>query len=209
MTEPAQDCPANWSLYSSPKRSCGRRNNNACDSTSYSSQGLEYSRVCGRIIGYQVASTDAFYLRDGGSDVATIEDPYVDGISLTYGNPRQHIWTFAAGLDEIDLRAVTCPCNANHPDPSNVPSFVGTDYFCETGVPAGEAFQYIFYPDDPLWDGSGCGSAGSACCTLNTPPWFCKQLSQRSTSDLELRICGSTTVAIEDTAIELIEIYVK
>ena len=27
----------------------------------------------------------------------TIDEPYVSGVSLTHGIPREHIWTFAAG----------------------------------------------------------------------------------------------------------------
>ena len=27
----------------------------------------------------------------------TIDGYYVEGISITYGNPRQHIWTYAVG----------------------------------------------------------------------------------------------------------------
>jgi len=31
----------------------------------------------------------------------------------------------------------------------------------------GEAFQYIFYPNDHLWDGSGCGLMPVAHLTLH------------------------------------------
>ena len=31
----------------------------------------------------------------------TINDYYVDGVSLTHGNPRQHIWTFTSALHEV------------------------------------------------------------------------------------------------------------
>ena len=32
----------------------------------------------------------------------TIDDGYVDGVSITHGNhPRKHIWTLAAALDEV------------------------------------------------------------------------------------------------------------
>ena len=46
-------------------------------------QGVEYSQVCGKIIGYQDKLPEAFR---GGT--RAIDDNYVDGISLTYGfNP--------------------------------------------------------------------------------------------------------------------------
>ena len=59
-------------------------------------------------------------------------------------------------------------------------------YFCDTG--SRDRFQLIFYPDDPLWDGVGCGPT-STCCSFNNPPWFCKQLPQPTTDNIELRLC--------------------
>ena len=65
---------------------------------------------------------------------------------------------------------------------------------------------------DPLWDGQGCGS--SSCCELSyppgvTPPWFCKQLPQTTTDDIEVRLCGDEGTADEDTPVELIELYIN
>ena len=64
-------------------------------------QGIEYSRVCGKIIAYQYASPGSFWdiYRSGN----TINDNYVDGISLTYGNPRAHIWTLLLLLKSLVL----------------------------------------------------------------------------------------------------------
>ena len=63
-----------------------------------------------------------------------------------------------------------------------------------------------------VWDGQGCGS--SSCCELSyppgvTPPWFCKQLPQATTDDIEVRICRDQDSADEDTPVKLIEIYVN
>ena len=97
---------------------------------------------------------------------------------------------------------------------SSVPSFVGNDYFCETGVPPGQRFNNsVFYADDPLWDGQGCGPT-STCCTFNNPPWFCKQLPQSTSADLEVRLCSAAwayyrNAPVENTPVELIEIYIK
>ena len=49
----------------------------------------QYSRVCGRVIGYQFGSTDAFRSRLTNIDQVA----YVDGISITHGSPCNHIWT--------------------------------------------------------------------------------------------------------------------
>ena len=173
MSDTTQTCPGNWSLITTPKRSCARPSD-AGDRTCYSAffQSSSYSQVCGRIIGYQVGQPQAFVLENRGSQ-QPIGGPYVDGVSLTYGNPRQHIWTFAVPIQEdYSAQAALCPCNGN--SAVHTPSYVGNDYFCETGVPTGENFiDGHFFAGDPLWDGQGCGPT-STCCTFNNPPWFCK-----------------------------------
>ena len=155
------------------------------------------------MIGYQVGQTEAFLRHH-----QPIGGQYIDGISLAYGNPRQHIWTFAVPIQEdYKHQQSLCPCNGN--SSVNIPTYVGNDYFCETGVPTGEnSRSRHFYADDPLWDGQGCGPT-STCCTFNNPPWFCKQLPQSTNDDLEIRLCNSATASAEDTPIELVEIYTK
>ena len=87
-----------------------------------------------------------------------------------------------------------------------IPSFIGQDYFCETGSTYQARNQ--FYHADPLWDGSGCGST-SSCCGFNNPPWFCKQLPQPTTDDIEMRVCVDQHTGDEDVALESVEIYVQ
>ena len=41
------------------------------------------------------------------SGLGTIDGRYVDGVSLTYGSPRLHIWTFANALDEYPSHFVS------------------------------------------------------------------------------------------------------
>ena len=89
---------------------------------------------------------------------------------------------------------------------------IGNDYFCESGNPA-TTWTNILYASDPLWDGQGCGSP--SCCELTSPPgvtapWFCKQLPQATIDDIEVRICGDELGAsVEDTPVELIELYIR
>ena len=90
-------------------------------------------------------------------------------LSHMHGTEKEHVWTFAASLTELSLAGVenVCPCT-NSLSPQQIPSFVGQDYFCETGITGPESVN-TFYPDgDPLWDGEDCGS-GSTCCELNGP----------------------------------------
>ena len=99
--------------------------------------------------------------------------------------------------------------NVTEQRPIPIPSFVGNDYFCETGVPPGEGWYPIrYFPADLLWDGGGCGPTNT-CCTFNNPPWFCKQLLQSTDTDLEIRLCSSQRASLENTLVELIKIYIK
>ena len=162
-----------------------------------------YSQVCGKIIGYQDRTPDGF--ANGRSN--SIDGAYVDGISLTHGsNPRQHIWTFAAALDEVGTyRGLICPCIDRNIATTPSPTFIGNDYFCDTG--SADHFQVIFYGDDPLWDGAGC-APNNDCCDLNNPPLFHKQLPSTTTDNIEMRLCREG-FPDEDTPIEIIEIYVQ
>ena len=216
MTDPSQQCPSAWTLQthsSEPRRLCGRSSSSTgCDSVTYSTFGINYSHVCGRVIGYQYYSPDAFH----NSRSQTIEGYYVDGVSLTHGPPgsRQHIWTFAAGIMENNpssFPSLSCPCADRATARSLVPSFVGNDYFCESGNPSSIETNTL-YETDPLWDGQGCGAA--SCCELSyppgvTPPWFCKQLPHDTTDNIEVGLCGDEHISLEDTPVELIEIYIN
>ena len=90
MSDPTQTCPPAWELITTPKRSCARPSNathRSYYSAMFPTQGIQYSQVCGRIIGYQVSEPQAFVLENIGQP-QTIDGPYyVDGLSLTYGNP--------------------------------------------------------------------------------------------------------------------------
>ena len=210
MTDPSQQCPDGFRLVNrttAPLRTCGRTGPRRCVSTTFPVHGIEYLNVCGRVIGHQFYSPSAFWSYYKNNQLS-IDDFYVDGVSLTHGqSPRQHIWTFAAATDETRAQEFVCPCT--RPDLTYtgvVPPFIGQDYFCETG--SRDRFKKHFYADDPLWDGQGCGGT-SSCCSFNNPPWFCKQLPQPTTNDIELRLCADHDISNEDTPLEIVEIYVK
>ena len=178
-----------------------------CSSTSFSVQGVQYTHVCGKIIGYQQKSPDAF-VRYYYNRRLTIDDQYVDGISLTHGrNPRKHIWTFAAALHEVSGTHNICPCtNIHNPVTIPIPPYVGSDYFCDTASES--RVQYRFYPNDPLWDGQGC-SRLNTCCSFNNPPWFMKELPSSTSDDIEMRLCADSPRSDEDINFEAIELYVQ
>ena len=205
MTDTSYNCPGSLVQYETPKRSCGRGSSTkGCFSTSFSVNSQSYSKVCGRIIGYQVGPTTAF--RQSTND---IDSRYISGVSLTYGSsPRKHIWSFAAALGHSYGATWNCPCTSiAYTSPPSGPSFVEGSYFCETGTNSFE--MDTFYPDNPLWDGKGCKDT-STCCELNNPPWFCQDLSESTTEAIEMRLCSNWhSTDLEDTPIELIELYIK
>ncbi len=209
ITQNDTQCPDGMELLTSPRRMCRRPSAGAgCFSTTFSTHGVMYQKVCGRIIGYQFDSPDAF----GRRGATTIDDNYVDGISITHGlNPRKHIWTLAAALDEVATFVEdVCPCtNTNISYDWQIPSFVGNDYYCETALNTTFFDQrYMYYTDDPLWDGEGCGPQ-STCCEGEGKPWFCKTLTEVTTDDIEMRLCTNQHTGDEDFPLEIIELYVQ
>ena len=44
-----------------------------------------------------------------------------------------------------------------------IPTFVGNDYYCESGL-HNEAWEYMLYSDDPLWDGKQRLGPEAGCC---------------------------------------------
>ena len=60
----------------------------------------------------------------------TINMPCVDGVSITHGSPRSHIWSLAADRDEP---VKDCPCEAGG---ESAPPFVGDNliYYCNLGI---------------------------------------------------------------------------
>ena len=201
MSDPSSQCPDGWREVQSPIRTCRRQFNTSINSVNYTSYGIHYSRVCGRIIAYQFGTPEGF-LGYSEQNQRAIDDPYVDGISITSSHPRKHIWTFAAAI----VAYPTCSCTESR----NIePPFVNGSHFCEVGK-NNDGTKFVI--SNPLWDGQGC-AAFRTCCKFNNPPWFCKQLDQPTIEDIELRMMGNVNernfLEEEDTPVELIEIYVQ
>ena len=201
MTRPNETCPAGFrKVTASDKTMCGSQSSK-CISTTFSSHGLQYSWVCGKIIGYQFGWPDAFhtYTVNRGS----IDTNFADGIVLTHGSQHNHIWTFTATGSQSHNG---CPCNDDSFS-GTVPPYIGNDYFCDSGYQYSTGISQIYYTNDPLWDGAGCVSG--SCCTFNSPPWFCKNLSTPTTDYIQLHVCNDEGISDEDTPFEIVELYVK
>ena len=208
MTDPLQQCPTPWEEFNKDDqsvRACGRPLNDLsdCASTSYTVD-RQYSKVCGRVIAYQLGSPHGIFPTKG----IDYSETYVDGVSITHGkNPRQHIWTYIAGVTENStlFRRRNCPCSdmilARMP-----PAFVGNNYFCESANPSGRFDNPGFlYSEDKLWDGEKC----EGLCCNNTVPWFTAELPKATSDDIEVRICSDNSPEIEDFPIELLDLYIQ
>ena len=208
MSNSTEECPPGLRLYDeNGVRACGRPESSPagyCQSVKFPSYSINYTQVCGRVTGYQYGSPDAISATGLHNN---LNAAYVDGVSLTHGNPRQHIWTFMAGLQEHSFEIngqSECPCAPN--SPVTPQSFVGNDYFCESGNSA--PWQRKLYPD-PLWDGKQCGLIDKPCCLAPGIPWFHKTFDIPTTDYIELRVCGDQNVIDEDIPVGFYEIYVK
>ena len=188
---------------------CGRNGPVGCQSTVFSTLGLNYSQVCGQLRGYQYGSPDALdpYLANTS---LTIDSVYVDGVSITYGSaPRKHIWTYANGVNLVHpTPQFNCPCNTGNAVVT--PPFVGSDYYCETGDNDKQCCDHsTLFSNDALWDGQQCPGEEAPCCTHPNMPWFNKTLSETTTDDIELRVCGDQPTTNEDIPLQVIELFVR
>lgn len=208
MSTPDSMCPENLTKWTHGSTvGCVKSPHEACSSVILPTLGIKYSKVCGMAKGYQWGLTDAFR----GSSQSGINGAYVDGISITHGSPRKHIWTMAAAQHEVTIPNPTslCSCTNSRNRMNSLlttPSFVGDDYFCETGTH--ERASPRLYPNDCLWDGENCGAL-STCCRLNNPPWFQKTLSSSSSDYLEVRLCTDEPSAEEDVILRELQLFVQ
>ena len=202
MFDLSQRCPdgldSSWNI-----RVCGLPNNSTgtCWSRKFQTKGISYTQICGRVLGYQKGTTD------GIRSNTSINSTYLDGVSITRGSPREHVWSYISGLNSN--AANSCPCSTG----SNVtvPSFVGNDYYCESGSPGVPHNTLAYW--NPLWNGI-CLGLESACCRSksdNVPlPWFHRDYGNAtSTNYLELRICCDEGSSNENVLVRFYEIYVK
>ena len=212
MSDATQNCPFGFRLYQSGGvRACGRpvTISGSCVSVQFPSNGISYSQVCGRVVGYQYGSPDAVH-SGFTPNHNNLNGDYIDGVSITCGSPRQHVWSLIAGYTQLKTetsRYYTCPCFSG--SVQQIQSFIGSHSFCESGNPA-NILTSVLYTSDPLWDGQGCGSDETACCSVPGLPWFHRDYGSTTTTDyLELRVCGDEGTGNEDVPVGYYEIYVK
>ena len=185
-------CPSGLQIRIEPP-SCRRNNSSAgCSSIFYSSHYIPYSCIYGRVNARQTGTLDGFMNEYGNvkSNTPTLEENYVDGISITHGlSPRKHIWTFSSSFyrsESVDCSA----CNFSKPD------FIGNDLSCDVNricTPGQLCFNQ-------LWNG------GPQQCFSNAT--FYRELPQSTTDDTELRVCRDEDRNNEDLLVTFVELYV-
>ena len=200
MRDNSAQCPPGLCLNTTPPRTCRKCAYNVTCSSDVFPVYINYTKVCGKIIGYQIGTVDAFSKQYTGG---------LDGVKLSRRNPSENIWTFAAAFAETYLtvqKDSLCPC-INRSDsmiPAS-PTEIGSNYFCDTG--ARNHPDVFKFKCDPLWDGAGC-KGSSTCCSFNNPPWFYKELAE-STEAIDMNVCTDEPQESEDLGLQVVEIYVQ
>ena len=200
------DCPGWWGkvVHSNGLILCQSITTVAgCVPAYFNVTGKQYTKLGGMIRGYQKGTPDGF--RTSHDDGFGINEAYVDGVSITIGHPhRKHVWTYAAGYSaEGNGPKGNCPCSPTRgPDP---PSFVGEDYYCQSGsqlLPDHDTYYML-----PLWVGEGCTNDRDNCCSNPGLPWFVREFPTSQSEDIEVRIC--TNQLFSDEAIFIDKLHLS
>lgn len=206
-TNGSESCPDTWQRHDDEGVAHCRipttsSSTPTCQSANFSTNSLSYSRVCGKIKGYQRGRTAAFSSMGDSS----IDSAFLDGVLIARGSPRQHVWSFASGYSSsAGTGDFNCICSI-HGDQSvsRPPEFVGDNNFCESGTDQ-EPTVNTFYNLNPLWDAEGCPE-GSQCCSKG--PYFSANLPEATCDPLEVRICVQNP-SLVNIGVSIIELYVK
>ena len=209
MKNSAHNCPSHFEQeVCSGRRLCLKKVSTGCSSQHYSTGGVPYAEVCGKAIGYAYGSPDAAPYPVG--TYRSIEEAYMDGISITHGStPRKHIWTYMGGFSDEAAQShkpLICPCAAEGV-PLSYNNFVGDHFYCESGNPS-KYWQKKWYLNDTLWDGEGCPT-GNSCCANSGLPYFYRTLPRVTTDNIEVRLCADQPRPDEDVGLEELELYVR
>ena len=195
------NCPSGWNkdTYSGYHFCQKSFDGVGCSSTIFTNNKITYLRVCGKARGYQKGHPN----NEPTFSSLTIDDHYVNGLSITYGSSRQHIWTYANRDYDSISRGISCPCNGTV---GTTPSFVDCNYHCESG--RGSTDDHAAYCfDDPLWDGSGC--MHSNCCSVPNQPWFHRHLNESTSANIEAKLCDKRYFISGFTMIDQLELYIQ
>jgi hypothetical protein len=171
-------CGGDWD--GSSKAYCTRSAAGA-SSNVFSTRGVVWSEVRFTMGIRSVSTTDAFGWRNRSE--WSVEDNYVDGVSLTTGEAgsRAHLFTYAVGH-----AAGKCPETIGHKQPYvEAQAFVGNAYAC--GYPDPENAHDNLFDDD----------------------WFIAQAVEASAQPLEIRLMADQDVGNENVRVDSVVMYVR
>lgn len=155
---------------------------------------LPFTRIAGRIEALARGDLEAFSV----GVAASLDNTYVDGISITVGEPRTHVFTLGVGTANS---AGACPCN-NGVAP---PAYVGAAMLCEDRPPSAEA-EGEFDIENALFD----DDARNAACNMSfAPNEFDITLPAPSTGPIEIRVMVDGDDAQEAILLQRLDISVK
>ena len=213
-TSRGDGCPSGWTSITTPNDPanpetvvCRSPNDDAgCYPTVFTANGASYHKICGRVRGYQGSSTDGFGGRNGAK---SINNAYVDGVSVTLGSPRKHVWTYASGFSDGGPQGSSnCPCDDPQLQGALPFPFIGTHYYCESGRDEATLTSSIV-TSDPLWDGSGCIGGQNNCCAKVSMPWFYRQFAIAQQDDVEVRICTNQSFSDESVTVDQVQLFIQ
>ena len=193
-----QKCPEGFILS---KTYCTRppTKSGGCFSFTIPTHGINYGRVCSIVYGAQVGTPDGV---SGSNRPGSIDEAYVDGISITHGkSPRKHIWTYMASSSE---KKPICPCSTG--STVKVPDFIGKNYLCESANPEETAVPGKVYDHDVLWDRNTCQELEASCCKDKIYGYAV--LPSSTTDDIEVRVCSDEATTDEDIGLLVVRILV-
>ena len=206
---PAQgNCTSSLINSMSSKRQiqlCGKSTDGpSCDSVKIptpKSLYFQYQYVLGRVRGYQYGSPDAFYASTNTH--RTIDGPYVDGVSITYGeHERKHIYTLASAWRRYGTDTQgTCPETGYGYPP---PTFVGTNYICSAGNTDYNEFRRVVYTRNPLWSRNYYYRGDQ-----DDYFYFSVKLPKPTNEDIELRLCTDQPLLDENILLDVFDLYIK
>lgn len=208
-SDPTLQCPSGLATNTqSGHRLCEEgTTGSACNSVTIPTLGLRWQSVCGRIAGYEEGVTNAF-----AGTTTSIDAAYVDGVSITYGSPRNHLWSYGIGAYESNTaNGHNCPCSSG----PSAPTFVGNNWYCESAVPTQNTYSgqknIVYAMSDLLWDGQMCNLGETGCClgSFSYQPWFCVRLPSSMVVNLEMRLCSSNALTSKNVGLEQWEFYVQ
>ena len=104
MSNPDQICPRGFEYHFNSRRLCRpSRMEGGCTSIKFEAKGIMWRQVCGKIIVHYERSVDGLSSRYECPNPCTLNDPYVDGVSITHGSRSnaKHIWTVSAHITPV------------------------------------------------------------------------------------------------------------